>query len=142
MTCVVDASVVLKWFLPKPDSAAADLLLEMLLNAEAELIAPELLLVETANALWKRTVRSELSAEEALRIHRDLVTLPISFVADADIADDALQLALKYNHSVYDCMYCALADKRRCEFVTSDLSLVNKFKGVFPFLRYLPSIQK
>ena len=74
---------MLKWFLREPDNAAADLLLEMLLNDEVELVAPELLLVETANALWKRTARKELSGDEALRIHRDLLTLPISFAADA-----------------------------------------------------------
>jgi len=63
---VVDASVVLKWFLPEPDSAAADLLLEKFLNDEVELLAPDLMLVEAANALWKRAmIRKELSADEA-----------------------------------------------------------------------------
>ena len=142
MIYVIDASVVLKWFLPEPDNAAADLLLEMLLNDEVELIAPDLLLVETANALWKRTARKELSGEEVLRIHRDLLTLPISFAADADLANDALQVAVTHNHPVYDSLYCALAAQRQCEFVTADPSLVNKFKDVFRFVRYLPSIRK
>lgn len=77
MLCVVDASVVLKWFLREPDSAAADSLLEKFLNNEADLIAPDLILVETASALWKRAiVRKEISADEATLIHRELLTLP------------------------------------------------------------------
>jgi predicted nucleic acid-binding protein len=68
LICVVDASVVLKWFLPEPDSAAADFLLEKFLNDEVELVAPDLILVEAASALWKRVVvRKELSADEATR---------------------------------------------------------------------------
>jgi predicted nucleic acid-binding protein len=51
LICVVDASVVLKWFLPEPDSITADLLLEKFLNDEVELLAPDLM-------LWRRQVRS------------------------------------------------------------------------------------
>ena len=79
MLYVVDASVVLKWFLPEPDSAAADFLLEQFLNDEVELIAPDLILLETANALWKRVrLRHEISADEASHVYRDLLTLPLS----------------------------------------------------------------
>jgi predicted nucleic acid-binding protein len=79
---VVDASVALKWFLPGPDSAAADFLLEKFLNDEVELLAPDLMLVEAASALSKRAmVRKELSANEATLIYRDLLTPPLSLRA-------------------------------------------------------------
>jgi predicted nucleic acid-binding protein len=51
LICVADASVVLKWFVPEPDSAAADFLLEKYLNDEVELLAPGPMLVEAASAL-------------------------------------------------------------------------------------------
>ena len=140
--CVVDASVVLKWFLPEADSAAADYLLEEFLNDEVELLAPDLMLVETASALWKRVmIRKELSADEATLIYRDLLTLPFSFIASATVADAALQAALKHNHSVYDALYCALAIDRRCDFVTADRTLANKLHDVFPFIVHLPAIK-
>ena len=64
MICIVDASVVLKWFLREPDSAAADVLLERFLNDEVELLAPDLILVETASALWKRVmIRKETASD-------------------------------------------------------------------------------
>ena len=139
---MVDASVVLKWFLPEPDSAAADFLLEKFLNDEVELIAPYPMLVEVASALWKRVmVRKELSADEATLIYRDLLTLPLSLSASVAVADAALRAALKYNHSVYDALYCALAIERRCDFVTADRALANKLQGVFPFIVHLSAIK-
>jgi predicted nucleic acid-binding protein len=140
---VVDASNVLKWFLPEPDSAAADFLLEKFLNDEVELLAPDLMLVEAASALWKRTmVRKELSAaNEATLIDRDLLTLPLSLRASVAVADAALQAALKYNHSVYDALCCALAIEHRCDFVTADQALANKLQGVFPFIMHLSAIK-
>ncbi len=140
--CVVDASVVLKWFLPELESAAADYLLEGFLNDEVELLAPDLMLVETASALWKRVmIRKELSADEATLIYRDLLTLPFSFIASGTVADAALQVALKHNHSVYDALYCALAIERRCDFVTADRTLANKLHDVFPFIVHLSAIK-
>lgn len=142
MICVVDASVVLKWFLPEPDSAAADLLLEKFLNDEVELLAPDLMLVEAASALWKRVIiRRELSADEATLIYRDLLTLPLSLSPSGTVAEAALQVALKHNHSVYDALYCALAIQRQCDFVTADQTLANKLHSVFPFIVYLAAVK-
>ena len=64
MICVADASVVLKWFVPEPDSAAADFLLEKYLNDEVELLAPGPMLVEAASALWKRARGSKGTVRE------------------------------------------------------------------------------
>ena len=132
---------VLKWFLREPDSAAADFLLEKFLNDEAELLAPDLILVETASALSKRVlVRKEMSADEAMLIHRDLLTLPLSLIASGKVADAALQIALRQKHSVYDAIYCALAIER-CEFVTADWTLANKLQDVFPFTVHISAIK-
>ena len=138
---MVDASVVLKWFLPEPDSAAADSLLEQFLNDEVELIAPDLILLETANALWKRVIlRHEVLADEASHIYRDLLTLPLSLSVTGELAETAFKLAMKHKHSVYDSVYCALAVERGCEFVTADRALANKVSGDLPFVRHLSSL--
>jgi predicted nucleic acid-binding protein len=142
LTYVVDASVALKWFLRESDSAAADFLLEKFLNDEIDLLAPDLILVEAANAIWKRVVvRKELSAEEASLIYRDFLTLPLSLLPTGKLADDALQIALTQKHSVHDAMYCALAIRRRCAFVTADQTLANKLQSVFPFIVRLSTLK-
>jgi len=140
---VVDASVVLKWFLPEPDSASADFLLEEFLNEGAELIAPDLILLETANALWKRVkLRHELSPEEASLIYRDRLTLPLSLSVTGELADRAFQLAIKLICSVYDAVYCALAVERGCQFVTADQTFANKVGAALPFVRHISTIRR
>jgi len=63
MTWVVDASVAVKWVVPEALSEHA----ERVLATDEELLAPDLLLVEAANALWKKTERGELASAEARR---------------------------------------------------------------------------
>lgn len=141
MVYVVDASVVLKWFLPEPNSAAAGVLLEKFLNSEVELIAPDHLLLEIASALWKRVIlRGEVTSHEATLVYRDFLTLPLSLSATEALADSAFQLALKHSHPVYDLLCCALAIERGCDFVTADQTLANKFRGVLPFIRHISTI--
>ena len=138
----MDASVVLKWFLPELDSPAADILLEKFLNNEAELIAPDLLLLEVASALWKRVVlRKELSTDEANLIYRDLLTLPLPLSPSGPLLETAFQWAMKLGHSVYDVLYCALAAERGCDFVTADQALANKLGRAVPFISHVSTIK-
>jgi len=73
---VLDASVALKWFLPEPLSSSAERLLNGFLKSKLNLHAPDLLLLETANALWKRSALGHgLSSADVQAIYRDLVTI-------------------------------------------------------------------
>lgn len=68
MKQVVDASVVAKWFLPEPYKAKADNLLHNFLDEKVELIAPDLLVAEVGNLLWKRSaLRQDISPSQATR---------------------------------------------------------------------------
>jgi predicted nucleic acid-binding protein len=55
MLRVVDASVVAKWFIPEPYKDNAERLLRDFLNDRIELTAPDLLIAEVGNLLWKRS---------------------------------------------------------------------------------------
>lgn len=133
MLCVV---------LREPDSDSADSLLGKFLNDEVELLAPDLILAEVGSALWKRVIiRKEISADEAIQIHRDFLTLPLSLIATWSMANAALQISLTHKHSVYDAIYLALAIERHCDFVTADRTLANKLQDVFPFIVHLSAIK-
>jgi predicted nucleic acid-binding protein len=54
---VVDASLVVKWFVPEVHSEAARRWLE----ASHDYIAPDLVFPEAGNAIWKKIRRRELS---------------------------------------------------------------------------------
>jgi predicted nucleic acid-binding protein len=119
--CVVDSSVVAKWFLPEEHSDEA----RGLLTSAVELIAPDLMPIEVASVAWKRVQRGELTAEEATALVHDLATLPVRVDPSDNLIESALELALATKRTVYDCLYLALAVAYDCEFVTADERLVN-----------------
>ena len=114
-TVVVDASVAIKWVLVEPGRDAA-----MSLLGRSALIAPELILAECGNVLWKRIRTGQLARQTAEDCFSVLCRAPVNLVAVADIAPLALRLAADLDHPVYDCLYLALGVERNAQVVTAD----------------------
>lgn len=114
---VVDASVAVKWVVPENGSDRARSL------AQAKLEAPDLLIVECANILWKKVRLGHLTRREATDCLRLLLDMPVAVVASRELLDSALRLSLELDHPVYDCLYLALALQRRFPLVTADEKL-------------------
>ena len=114
MSLVIDASVALKWVLDEPGSIQAESLLDQ------SLIAPDLWLIEAANALWKRVQRSELTKAEALERLEVLRRAPVTSFSSQPILAKALDLAHQLNHPIYDCLYLALAIQEDSQVITAD----------------------
>lgn len=114
MTIVVDASIALKWVLEEPGSDAAEELLEK------DLAAPSLWLLEVGNALWRRTVRGELTQAEAVERLTELTKAPVANVPLEQDLSEAMRLALQLNHPVYDCLYLALAKRLGTYVITAN----------------------
>jgi len=133
--------VTLKWFLPESGVSLAERLLHAFLSGRVSLYAPDLLLIETASALWRRSiVRRELTVSDARAIFRDLLTLPLNFLPWDRLAASAFSLAFAHQHSAYDAVYRALAIEMDCEFVTADRSLVSKLGQILPFIKRISAI--
>ena len=125
MRLVVDASVAVKWFVSEPLLENA----RLLLSHRIDLHAPDFVLVEFANVIWKKVRRKELPASpryvDALSSLNDIVTLhPV-----ADLIERAMQMAMEVEHPVYDCLYLACAERTESELATADRNLVNKVSG-------------
>jgi hypothetical protein len=119
---VVDANVATKWFVDQVHSDLA----ELVQNSTQPLIAPQLMIAEVADALRKHVRVKDISIEQA-RVA--LASLPRSFseiVAMEQLADAALTLARKIEHSAYDCFYLALAETRSARLITADTRLINQ----------------
>jgi len=124
-TCVVDASVIAAAFFQEEHSAKArDLLL-----SGCELHAPDLLYAETANVIWKRHARGEITEDEAAALADDLLRLPLRIAPCIELVKPALALALQTGRTAYDCMYLALAVKNKSVLVSGDQRLINAIKG-------------
>jgi predicted nucleic acid-binding protein len=122
VTLVVDASVAVKWLVPESRSDAA----EAVLTATDDLLAPDILLVEVANALWKKVSRREVTTAEATEILDVLRTTRLELQPTGPLLNRALELGVALDHPVYDCVYLALAEVTRGRLVTDDGSLVRR----------------
>ncbi len=88
--------------------------------------APDLLFPECANVFRSRVLRRLMSAEAAREAFRALRSLPIQVVPLLEISEDALDLALRYDLSVYDGCYSALSARLDVPLVTADRRLLKK----------------
>lgn len=118
---VIDASVAIKWVAPEALSEHAVALLE-----GPRLAAPDLLVAECANILWKKVARSEMQGDAAIVAAEAIERVEIELVPMRLLLAESLKLALELDHPAYDCLYLALALARDCRFVTADGRLVNK----------------
>jgi predicted nucleic acid-binding protein len=123
---VVDASVVVKWFVPEIHSDAA----RRLLVLPHEYIAPDLLFAETANTIWKKIRREELTAEEGQELVADIGRVAVETVPCRALAEDAHALANATGRTVYDSMYVALAVRLNTRSITADGRLEAALKRV------------
>jgi predicted nucleic acid-binding protein len=113
---VVDASVVVKWFVPEVHSDAA----RRLLKLPHRYLAPDLLFAETANAIWKKVRRTELTGEQGQEIVRDIGRIAVESVPCRALAGDAFAIANATGRTVYDALYLALAIRLETRLLTAD----------------------
>jgi predicted nucleic acid-binding protein len=117
---VVDPSVALCWFATEKETAFAN----RLIAAAVDLVAPLLILVELANGLRKKTRRGEMTANLAYSGLREIWRFVPQIADLSDLAEPAMALARELDHSVYDCVYLALARRRGATLVTQDQKMV------------------
>lgn len=120
MKLVVDASVVVPCFVPERFSIAA----RRWLDEAAMLLAPELLALECASALWRKARLGEITLEDAGAALRQVVNGFIELRPSSSLACAALELGAELDHPVYDCAYVALAEAETAAFLTADRKLV------------------
>jgi predicted nucleic acid-binding protein len=123
---IVDASVVVKWFVPEIHSEAA----RRLLTSPHEYVAPDLLFAETANTIWKKIRRKELKLEEGRRLVADIGRSAVGTVSCRALAEDAHALANATGQTVYDALYVALAVRLNTRLITADDRLAGALANV------------
>ena len=120
MRFVVDASVAVKLLVDEPDSDAAR---ELTASGE-ELHAPRLMASEVANALWRKARLDQIERADAGAALASMTDMPLRWNDDETVSADAVRLALALDHTVYDCMYLALAHRIGATVVTADRRFV------------------
>ncbi len=122
---ITDASVAVKWFVEEPLHAQA----RRIFKFQRDIQAPDIILLEVANAAWKKTMRGEIRKQQM----RDIIAvLPDYFpdlIPSAKVLARASELAIELEHPVYDCLYLACATGPDDVLVTADKRFFNKVKN-------------
>ena len=134
---VLDCSVAAKWVLPEPDRGPALELLKQYESGQADLIAPDLLLAEFASLLAKRNRRKEITRDQVHRAFQLMEKCAPRLLDMRLLLPQALDLSLRYQLSLWDCIYLALAVEYDCPLVTADRRLFRSGAGRHPCLRLL-----
>jgi predicted nucleic acid-binding protein len=129
---VADSSVAVKWFVVEPDSTEARRILTEYQAGSLAVLAPDLIYVEVGNIIWKKQRFHGLQAADARLIIQTFQTLPLKLTSSADLLEEAYELAVAHERTVYDCVYLALSLREKCPFVTADEKLVNALSPAFP----------
>ena len=120
---------MVKFVLPEQDSSVSEKLIALHRVGTINLIAPEYILVESANVLWKHLERQDIRPDEALESFSTLRDVGIRLVPDAELLEDALTLAAEIGITVYDALFCALAVRENVQLITADNPLVSRTTG-------------
>jgi len=118
-TLVVDASIAVKWVVEEDGTDDA-----LALRSRFRFAAPELLIPECANILWKKVLRGELAHDEAMLASRLLERSGIDFLSMTGLLEETTNLAVALSHPAYDCAYLSAARRAGSRFVTADARLL------------------
>lgn len=115
---VLDASVILKWFVDEDGSDQALRLRGEFYRGEREIVVPDLLLLEVANAL---RYNPSFAAEEIKEAVKTLFDIGIKIITPTySLLAKTIELAERLDVTCYDAAYLALAEKLGFEFITAD----------------------
>ena len=116
MKLIVDASVAVKWLFTEEGTVES----RRLLAHRIVLYAPDFILTEVANVIWKKARRKEIAdpqpyLEELARLPDVVVLCP-----SPDLVAHAAAVAFEISHPVYDCLYLACAEIEGSPLITAD----------------------
>jgi predicted nucleic acid-binding protein len=139
---VLDASVAAKWFLPPGDETLVQESLDLLDGygrGSVRLMVPDLFWPEFGNILWKAARLGRISIETAEDALLALTQQSLPTSPSLPLLSDAFAITTRFQCTVYDCLYVALAVSSGRPLVTADERLANSLAAHFP-VRWLGSL--
>jgi predicted nucleic acid-binding protein len=125
LTLIIDASVAIKWFIDENLEANA----RHIIVYHRDLQAPDFIVTEVANIVWKKHSRGEIDDSLAQSIVSALPEYFTQFTPTIDLNERALELALELDHPIYDCLYLACAERHEGPVITADKRFFNKLQS-------------
>ncbi len=131
---ILDASVVIKWFSEEEYTEKALELRERIRYGEEQVIEPDLLLYELANAL---KYNPHFEVQDVCDALTSLFDMNIDIVTPLpEIIDVAIKLAFEHAITVYDAFYIALAQETGLILITADKKLYERVPSL-EFVKFI-----
>ena len=125
---VLDTSVVYKWYIEEKGTKEALSIFRSFKNGETKISIPDLVFYELTNVL---RFNSRNTAGDIIEIIDNLSNLNLDIVVPTRaLLKDAVRLAYKYDITIYDAVFVALAQDLGYRFITADKKLYRKIKGL------------
>jgi predicted nucleic acid-binding protein len=138
MLLVLDASVILKWFLEEEYSDVALKIRENFYREIYRIIEPDFLLYEFVNVLRYNPVYTE---EDVIKAVNSLIEADMDIVLPTiELLEVAVNIAKRYDITVYDAIYIALAKLISGTYVTADKKLYEKVKEL-KFVKFISEFE-
>jgi predicted nucleic acid-binding protein len=122
---VVHCTVAVKWFLEDPGDREA----LALLRSGERLIAPELIIAEIVNVLWKRVTSGAIELSQAADVPQAIPKALAELWPLTPLAAQTFAIATELRHPTYDCFYLALAEAKDARLVTADRRFAQRLAG-------------
>jgi predicted nucleic acid-binding protein len=141
MEIIIDANVVVKWFVVEEFKEQAISLRDDYINNKIELSAPVILPFEVLNAIFYS--KKGISNIELENIGKSLLYYGIKlFPMNEKLLLETVDIALKMNITIYDAVYVSLAKIRNSNLFTADSHLINKLDDLTKtFVRHISTYQ-
>ena len=135
---VVDASVVAKWHLKDEQYIEqADALLVGFREGRLSLLAPDQIRYEVASAVRGALRTNRLGSRDGRTAIADFLAWHIPTVRSDSLILAAYDQAIRFDCSLYDGLYVALAEMARCPLVYADHRLRNALRNRFPLALWI-----
>jgi predicted nucleic acid-binding protein len=138
---VLDASVAAKWYLPRGENLVDESvrLLNEYTSDLTRLAVPDLFWPEMGSIFWKAVRNKRMSGQSADEALQSLSELQLPTFPSYPLLRNAYRIATRFQCTVYDCTYVALAIAAEQPLVTADERLANTLAAHFP-VRWLGSV--
>jgi predicted nucleic acid-binding protein len=140
MRFVLHSSVAVKWVLPEKDTPKPVRLRNEFRQGVHELLSPDVFPVEVSHALTRAERRGLIRAPAAINRLNNILSYPPALYPYLPLLGRAVSISSQTRQGVYDCLYAALAERERCELLTSDAKLIINLQSAFPFITPLSTL--
>jgi len=134
----IDASFLLKLFLPEASSDQVDHRWRNWIENSIEVMAPKLIMFEASSVLRNKVFRGILKDADASELIDKIRHIDLSLVYAPELLELAWEIgAILKVPTLYDCFYLAVAKLFGVDFWTADKRLYSSAKKEFQFVNLI-----